>query len=136
MGHLTQQVEPAPIHYTSDMSADPLAEQRAARAALIDATLADLPRRFSHMHDVRRVYLFGSVAAGRRDLLTDLDLVVILDSDEDVVERAAALYRRLEIPVAADILAYTPEEFEEMRDGHFLSYALRNAEVIYETSRR
>jgi len=31
-----------------------------------------------------------------------------------------------------DILVYTPEEFDAMRDGHFLRRALLDSKVIYE----
>lgn len=51
-----------------------------------------------------KVILFGSYARGRVDPLTDLDLIVILESDLPYVERTAGVYRWVAPRVAADIL--------------------------------
>lgn len=59
--------------------------------------------------------LFGSYATGRRDLFTDLDLLVVMESGEDFVARTTSLYRALEPRVDLDLLVYTPEEFERLR---------------------
>jgi predicted nucleotidyltransferase len=61
------------------------------------------------------VILFGSYATGRRDLFTDLDLLVVMESGEDFVARTTSLYRALEPRVDLDLLVYTPEEFERLR---------------------
>jgi len=47
--------------------------------------------------EVQKVFLFGSYAAGRRDLLTDLDLLVVMESPLAYVERNVALARRLAV---------------------------------------
>lgn len=43
--------------------------------------------------EVHKVILFGSYAKGRRDLFTDLDLIVVMDSRDDFVTRCAELAR-------------------------------------------
>jgi predicted nucleotidyltransferase len=43
--------------------------------------------------EVYKVVLFGSYAKGRRDLFTDLDLIVVMDSRDDFVTRCAELAR-------------------------------------------
>ena len=81
---------------------------------------------------VQRVILFGSYAAGKRDLLTDLDLLVVMESELDFVTRTAQLYVSLQPGIDMDLLVYTPKEFEDMRDGNFIRKALEGGKVLYE----
>ncbi|MFZ0429905.1 MAG: nucleotidyltransferase domain-containing protein, partial [Acidobacteriota bacterium] len=48
-------------------------------------------KKLMSLPEVERVILFGSYAAGRRDLFTDLDLLVVMCSDQEFVERAGWL---------------------------------------------
>ena len=57
------------------------------------------------MPDVQLVLLFGSYATGRRDLLTDLDLLVVMQSPLDFVTRSGTC-SRLRASVALDLLVY------------------------------
>ena len=77
------------------------------------------------------VVLFGSAARGRRDLFTDLDLLVVLPSDLPFIERTGALYSQLGARVDVDVFAYTPVEFAAMQDGPFVSRALAEGRVFY-----
>ncbi|MCX7668720.1 MAG: nucleotidyltransferase domain-containing protein [Anaerolineae bacterium] len=95
--------------------------------AAIQAALANMPQ-------VRRAILFGSYAAGRRDLLTDLDILIIMDSSLDFVARTAEMYRALSVPVDVDLLVYTPEEIERRRHQGFLRRVLEEGTVIYEAN--
>jgi predicted nucleotidyltransferase len=101
---------------------------REALAEALDQVVAALSRR----PEVERVILFGSYAAGRRDLMTDLDLLVVMQSRLDFVTRTARLYQELAAPVDMDLLVYTPEEFEAKRDSGFLRHALATGKVLYE----
>ncbi len=99
------------------------------------ATLAEdlerLVQQLSHMPEVRQVVLFGSYAAGRRDLWTDLDLVVVMDSALDFVSRNVELARRLRVRVACDVLVDTPQEVAQMSNQQFLRRALHTGKVLY-----
>jgi predicted nucleotidyltransferase len=81
---------------------------------------------------VRRAILFGSLARGNVGGQSDLDLILIVDTGEPFVERCARFYQALAPAVGTDLLVYTGEEFETMREGLFLRRALREAKVIYE----
>jgi predicted nucleotidyltransferase len=100
------------------------------------ATLAEdlegLVQQLSNMPEVRQVILFGSYAAGRRDLLTDLDLLVVMDSALDFVARNVELAKRLHVRVALDLLVYTPQEVTQMRGRPFLRHALQTGKILYE----
>lgn len=59
-----------------------------------------------------RAVAFGSWAAGTADGYSDLDLVVVLETDLPRLERGRLLAELIEaLPVAVDLLVYTPEEF-------------------------
>ena len=98
----------------------------------LEKALEKITNRLSAMPQISKVILIGSYAAGRKDLFTDLDLIVIMDTDQDFVQRTADLYQKLEVDVDLDLLVYTPHEFENMRKAGFISHALESGKVIYE----
>jgi predicted nucleotidyltransferase len=81
---------------------------------------------------VRQAILFGSLARGDAGGGSDLDLILVADSGQPFLERGAAAYRALAPAIAMDILVYTPDEFEAMRDRPFLRRALAEGRVLYE----
>ncbi|MBN1992365.1 MAG: nucleotidyltransferase domain-containing protein [Anaerolineae bacterium] len=94
--------------------------------------LNSLVRQLSGMPTVQMVMLFGSYAAGRRDLFTDLDLLVVMHSSLDFVTRCAELARCLRARVAVDLLVYTPQEMERMQNRPFMRHILHTGKVLYE----
>jgi len=64
---------------------------------------------------VRRAILFGSLARGDVGGQSDLDLILIVDSQARFPERCRRFYETLEPRVGMDVLVYTLEEFEAMR---------------------
>ncbi|MCS7040395.1 MAG: nucleotidyltransferase domain-containing protein [Anaerolineae bacterium] len=105
---------------------------RERHIAALERDLAALVAQLRAMPAVRRVILFGSYAAGRRDLFTDLDLLIVMDTSLDFVSRIAELTRLLKAEVPVDLLVYTPEEMERMRDRPFIRHALATGKVLYE----
>ncbi len=111
----------------SDLSAE-----RARYMEILEQDLKCLPEQLRRIPEVRKVVLFGSCATGRRDLLTDIDLLVIIDSSADFVTRSAELAGQLHARAALDLLVYTPEEIEQMADRPFIREAMRKGKVLYE----
>ncbi|MCX7668610.1 MAG: nucleotidyltransferase domain-containing protein [Anaerolineae bacterium] len=109
-----------------------LSSAREHHLAALERNLTDLVAQLRAMPAVHRVILFGSYAAGRRDLFTDLDLLVIMDSSQDFVSRIADLARRLHVEVPLDLLVYTPQELERMCERPFIRHALATGKVLYE----
>jgi len=67
-----------------------------------------------------RAIVFGSWARGEADGYSDLDLVVVLQTELPRFERAKLLTGVLDaIPIPVDLLVYTPEEFERGMTKHY-----------------
>ena len=107
-----------------------LPSARSTYVQALDEALARIVGTLEARPEVRRVVLFGSYARGRRDLFTDLDLLVVMDSTEDFVTRTASLYRELAPGVDMDLLVYTPAEFERLRHRGFVHRALETGRTL------
>jgi uncharacterized protein len=81
-----------------------------------------------------KIILFGSAARGDRDQANDLDFLII---KQDVplygIDRMRELDELIERNVAADMLVYRPDEFEDrIRLGDpFIKAILREGRVLY-----
>ena len=94
------------------------------------ATLLDALKKYQP----QKVILFGSAARGETDAQSDLDLIVIKDTEESFVERLEAMAKLCPPCVHADILVYTPEEIRAMvgEESPFIIQALREGRLVYE----
>jgi predicted nucleotidyltransferase len=63
---------------------------------------------------LRRVGFFGSYARGDWGVGSDLDLVIVVDSASAPFERRAADWDLTGLPVPADALVYTEEEWHRL----------------------
>lgn len=81
-----------------------------------------------------KIILFGSAARGDADAYSDIDLIVIKDTDQRFVQRLVEVARCLPREVNADILVYTPAEIKAMIEGDnpFITRALAEGVVLYE----
>lgn len=81
---------------------------------------------------VQRVILFGSLAHAAATARSDVDLIVIQDTSKPFMARLDEFYRLLVPRVAADILVYTPEEWETLSSTRpFLRRVNREGKVLY-----
>jgi len=117
------------------MDTHSLAETRTAYRKQLKASLDQIVAKLSALEGVERVSLFGSYARGRIDLLTDLDILVIMKTDKNFLERLGMLYGLLAVPVDMDLLCYTPDEWKAMRERSFFKRILQEEVVLYEKER-
>jgi predicted nucleotidyltransferase len=117
------------------MDTHSLTESRTAYSNLLKASLDQIVTKLSALEEVERVSLFGSYARGRIDLLTDLDILVIMNTDKSFIERLRMLYGLLAVPVDLDLLCYTPDEWKKMRERPFFKRILQEEVVLYEKRR-
>lgn len=109
-----------------------LTRQRTAYAQSLQTSVERLVSTLSALPNVERISVFGSYAGGRRDLFTDLDVLVIMETEEGFVERLRTLYAMLVLPVDLDLLCYTPAEWESVQARPFFKRLLSEEQVLYE----
>ena len=81
------------------------------------------------------VILFGSYARGEATDGSDVDLMVVAETDLPRHKRAVPLYKQFRpYPCGMDIVVYTPREVEEARKSNltFVSAVLREGRKLYE----
>lgn len=112
-----------------------LEQRRAEYSKALDEALSEILCYLASKPEVEKIILFGSYAAGRRDLFTDLDLLIVMSSERDFMYRTAELYQQIQTGVDMDLLVYTPEEFERQQQSGFVRHVLATGQVIYEKKR-
>jgi predicted nucleotidyltransferase len=83
-----------------------------------------------------KVILFGSFARGDADEFSDIDLIVIKDTDQRFFQRLAEVDAFMPRDVKADVFVYTPREFQTMIESGnpFIEQALKDGIVLYENT--
>lgn len=82
-----------------------------------------------------RIILFGSWVWGKPDVESDLDVLVIKESQKSEVERIREVSRLVQPrPLPLDILVKTPEEVRERLafGDRFLREIMERGKVVYE----
>ena len=103
----------------------------------VDVVVDAIVRDFSP----KMIVLFGSVARGTADGDSDMDLMVVMDTDEKHTRRSSdvqmALWRR-KIVVDADIIVVTPEEYEENKGNEhsFIHEIVSTGKIVFEAGGR
>lgn len=102
-----------------------LRNRQALRARIVEC--------FRDLHP-ERIILFGSAAREETDQWSDVDLILVVPTEKRFLDRLEDAYLRWTLPFAADILVYTPAEFETMiaEENPLICEALAHGVVLYE----
>ena len=79
--------------------------------------------------EVVRIGYFGSYARGDWGVGSDLDLVIIVEQADQAFERRAASWDATDLPVPADVLIYTQQEWHAMSPQSRMSRTLNHEAV-------
>jgi predicted nucleotidyltransferase len=96
--------------------------------------LNEVVRRVLLVGSPRKIVVFGSHARGNARPDSDLDLLIIEDSDLPRYQRSPRYYHALAgVFPAKDIVVYTPDEVKEWSDvpNAFVTAALSEGKVLY-----
>ena len=67
--------------------------------------------------NVEECWVFGSFAENSMHKFSDIDIMIICDTQRPFIERARDFYALLKIGPKLDILVYTPDEFRELTEN-------------------
>jgi len=81
--------------------------------------------------EILRIGYFGSYARGNWGVGSDLDLVMVVDRAEQPFERRASQLDLTELPVPAEVLVYTVEEWERLSSQKGRFALMLNKETIW-----
>ena len=100
-----------------------------------EKTIKSIIKAIADNFPVEKIILFGSYANGKATADSDLDLFVIMNTNQPRHKRAVPLYLLFKhSPCAMDIVVYTPEEVA-MWNGtvnHIITDVLKIGTVVYE----
>lgn len=83
--------------------------------------------------EVVKIGYFGSYARGNWGVGSDLDLIVIVSQSDQPFARRAAGWDATELPVPADVLVYTQDEWTKLQEeGRFAPIAGNPVVWIFE----
>ncbi|NOX87221.1 MAG: nucleotidyltransferase domain-containing protein [Chlorobi bacterium] len=102
---------------------------------ITDKKITDIITKIIRSYDPDRIILFGSYADGTADEDSDLDLIIIKNTDKPKHKRAKEIRRfLLGSMIPMDLKIYTPSEFENEKssDFSFLNSAIKNSVIVYE----
>lgn len=87
-------------------------------------------------YDPEKIILFGSAARGDADEYSDIDLIIIKNTDRRFVQRLVDVTAFLPKDIGVDVFVYTPREIKAMieEENPFIEQALKDGIVLYEKS--
>jgi len=114
-----------------------MARKTEDRSKLLDAELKRFIEVASQELDAEEIIIFGSFARGRAGEIhewTDLDLVVVAETTSPFHQRIQRLFERVRPKVGADVLVYTPAEWEYTKSQcpFIKEEVLKKGRVVYE----
>lgn len=101
--------------------------------------LQEIVRRIVDAVDPARIILFGSYAYGTPHKDSDIDILVIMETDRPRHKRPVAINRALAgLLIPKDILVYTPAEVDDWKDvpQAFVTQVLKKGVVVYDKDKR
>ncbi len=107
---------------------------RESAESTLSERIDSLVKRIVAHYRPRKIILFGSAARGDYVDTSDVDLIVVAESDKTFTQRLAESAGIIPDP-HVDLLIYTPQEFEQMlaEGRRFLTRALAEGKVLYES---
>jgi predicted nucleotidyltransferase len=84
--------------------------------------------------DPERIILFGSYARGDFHEGSDIDLVVIRETQERFLDRIGSALELIDSRMPVDVIVYTPAECEQMKDRRAIMFDAieREGKTLYE----
>lgn len=101
----------------------------------IEGYLKEAVRMIVSAGNTEKIILFGSYAYGKPTTDSDIDLMIVMDTDESPHKRSVVLRKALKgLGVSKDIIVKTPDEFKRFKDvvGTIVYTAVHRGRILYE----
>jgi len=84
----------------------------------------------------QKIILFGSYAYGQPRPESDVDLLVIMDTELRETEQATQILQQIDYLFGLDLLVYTPQQLAQRLElgDSFLSEVLEKGKILYEST--
>lgn len=107
------------------------------RKKLLDQELSRYVRLLTEHGNPEKVILFGTLAKGRIHEWSDIDLVVVEQTQLPFFQRLRKVRKLLQPKVGMDIMVYTPEEFNQLCIDRpfFREEIIAKGKILYEQRR-
>lgn len=108
--------------------------RRRVQAMITEETLREIVDRIATAVHPQAIILFGSHARGEAGPDSDLDLMIIAESNEPRIERYGKVRKLFRgMGIGMDILVYTPDEFAQFQSvpGSLTNAILNEGRVLY-----
>jgi len=98
------------------------------------STVECVVEQLSRGYTPEKIILFGSLATGTASHGSDIDLLIIKQTDKNPWQRMREVNQLVEHSVPIDLLVYTPEELQARIAMHdfFVLDILEHGKVVYE----
>ena len=104
-----------------------------AKYAELENSLQKLVNIIKEQPGIKKIIVFGSYARKKLTENSDLDVLVVQDTDIPWYKRLTGLSRE-NVEVSIDMLVFTPDEFEELKTktGSVVVEAIKEGITVYE----
>jgi len=102
---------------------------------ILEETIQKIVERIVEVSDPSKIILFGSYADGTERDDSDLDILVIQETELSVYKRAVPIHMKLwGIKIPVDLIVWTPDEFQSRKDNPYsIGYQIeRKGKTLYE----
>jgi predicted nucleotidyltransferase len=107
---------------------------RTDRRKILQKEVEEFVDRIKKAYVPDKIILFGSVATGKAKENSDIDIIIIKETEKKFWERLREISKYCSREIGMDVLVYTPEEFEKLSQDRefFKQEVLMKGKIIYE----
>jgi predicted nucleotidyltransferase len=104
------------------------------RQAKLDNALGQILQVLKKEYRPQKVILFGSMASGDVGEWSDIDLLIVKETNLPFLQRLKQVALLCQVPVSVDYLVYTPDELHQMLTNRnpFITEVMATGKLLYE----
>lgn len=106
------------------------------RQSIPEAAILDVAQQIAQLFMPQKIILFGSYAYGTPQPESDVDLLVVMNTQIREVEQAVKICQKINYRFGLDLIVYTPERLAQRLDwgDSFLREVVNRGKILYESA--